>query len=292
VRVCASCHGINEKSQGGGGAATHTPQALRDLLAYWKQAESGVASLITHYYQSLLRRAPDAPGQQYWEDETVRIRAHGASVNEALFALSSTFLNSPEYAGFGRDDAGFVADLYRAFFDRVPDAGGLAYWTGQVAQGMPRDVVYVSFLFSPEFDAFTRALFGPTQARAEVDTVVDFYRGLLGRLPDSGGLEAWLRQFRRAQCDGPGALYASVESISSAFAGSPEYAARNRSHSGYVADLYNAFLRRGGDLPGVQFWGSQLAGGQMTRAQVRQAFISSPEFSTRVQRMVAEPCLQ
>lgn len=291
VRVCASCHGINEKSQSGGAASAQTPQALRDLLAYWKNAESGAASIITHYYRTLMRREPDAGGKAYWEDETLRVRAHGASVNESLFALSATFLGSPEYAAFQRDNAGFVTDLYAAFFDRAPDAGGLGYWTGLIAQGMPREVVYVSFLFSPEFDAFTRGVFGPTAARSEVDTVLDFYRGMLGRLPDSGGLDAWLREFRKAQCDGPGPLYAAVDSISTAFADSPEYAARARNHSGYVADLYNAFLRRGGDLPGVQFWVGQLSGGSMTRAQVRQAFISSPEFSARVQRMVQEACL-
>jgi hypothetical protein len=291
VRVCASCHGVNEKSQSGGGGATHTPQALRDLLQHWKKGETGASSIITHYYQTLMRREPDLAGKAYWEDETLRVRAHGASVNEALFALSATFLNSPEYSAFGRDATGFTTDLYRAFFDRAPDAAGLAYWTGLMQQGMPREVVYVSFLFSPEFNAFTSNLFGPTQARAEVDIVVDFYRGLLGRLPDSAGFDGWLRQFRRAQCDGSNAAYAAVASISSAFADGPEYAARGRSNDAYVGDLYNAFLRRGGDLPGVQFWVGQLESGAATRAQVRESFMASPEFSARVERMVTEPCL-
>ena len=36
--------------------------------------------------------------------------------------------------------------------------------------------------------------------RKEIDTVMDFYRGLLGRLPDDGGFDFWLGQFRTAQC--------------------------------------------------------------------------------------------
>jgi Hydrazine synthase alpha subunit middle domain len=36
VRVCASCHGVNDKSQTGVVDATNNPQALRTLLEYWK----------------------------------------------------------------------------------------------------------------------------------------------------------------------------------------------------------------------------------------------------------------
>jgi hypothetical protein len=58
-----------------------------------------------------------------------------------------------------------------------------------------------------------------------------------------------------------------------------------------VGDLYNAFLRRGGDLAGVQYWIQQLASGARTRENVRQAFISTPEFSARVQAVISQGCL-
>jgi hypothetical protein len=86
-------------------------------------------------------------------------------------------------------------------------------------------------------------------------------------------------------------VLAQVESISSAYANSPEYAARGRSPSQYVGDLYNAFLRRGGDLGGVQFWINQIVTGAQTREQVRQQFLASPEFQTRVQAIIAQGCL-
>ncbi len=85
-----------------------------------------------------------------------------------------------------------------------------------------------------------------TATRKEVDTVVDFYRGLLGALPDDGGFNFWLGQFRTAQCQGGAAVNAQVETISSAFANSAQYANRGRTNAQYVGDLYNAFLRRGG----------------------------------------------
>jgi hypothetical protein len=121
--------------------------------------------------------------------------------------------------------------------------------------------------------------------------VLDFYRGLLGRLPDPGGLDAWLRTFRQAQCDGQGAVYGAVASIANAFADSGEYASRGRNNQQYVGDLYNAFLRRGGDTAGVQFWVNQLNSNTLTRAAVRTQFIASPEFNARVQKMAGEPCM-
>jgi hypothetical protein len=251
---------------------------------------TGERSFTTHYYQAILRRAPDAGGKAFWESEAVRMRDLGASVNEAWFAMASYFFTSPEYLAFGRDDAGFATDLYTTFFNRAPDAGGLAFWMGQLAAGMPREVMLASFMFSPEFVGFTEALFGVNAVRKEVDMVVDFYRGLLARLPDTDGFTYWVGQFRQAQCQGAGAVTARAETISSAFGLSPEYASRARTNEQYVGDLYNAFLRRGGDLGGVQYWIGEIAAGNRSREQVRQAFVASAEFQGRVAGVIAQGC--
>lgn len=255
-------------------------------------AGTGERSLVTHYYRSILRRAPDSGGRTYWEGEASRLASLGANVNEAWFALALSFFGSNEYNSLGRDNSGFVADLYNTFFNRSPDTAGLTYWTGLLGSGMPREVALVSFMFSNEFRTFAQSIFGSTAARAEVDTVGDFYRGLLARLPDSSGFNFWVGQFRTAQCQGANAVYSQVEAISSAYADSTEYSARGRTNAQYVGDLYNAFLRRGGDLEGVLFWINQLGSGAMTRSQLRQTFISSPEFSARVAAIIAQGCLQ
>jgi hypothetical protein len=57
-----------------------------------------------------------------------------------------------------------------------------------------------------------------------------------------------------------------------------------------VGDLYNAVLRRGGDPSGAQFWIDQLDRGLTTRDAVRRAFIASPEFTNRVNAIVAAGC--
>ena len=219
------------------------------------------------------------------------MRNLGVDVNEAWYALAMAFFFSSEYQAFNRDDAGFVTDLYNTFFNRPPDSGGLAYWTGQLGQGLPRDVALAAFLFSPEFTAYTQSIFGNTATRPEITLVMDFYRGLLARLPDSSGFGYWLQRFRTAQCQGAAAVYTEVESISSSFMNGAEYNARNRPSPQFVGDLYNAYLRRGGDLDGVLFWINQLNTGALTRNQVRQQFQASPEFSARVNAVASAGCV-
>ncbi|MBK8321766.1 MAG: DUF4214 domain-containing protein [Betaproteobacteria bacterium] len=158
-----------------------------------------------------------------------------------------------------------------------------------VALGGRAELVF--FLFSTEFQTFTQALFGNAPVRKEVDTVMDLYRGLLARLPDNGGLSGLVWQFRTAQCQGAAAVYSLVEALSSGFAGSAEYAARNRTNAQYVGDLYNTFLRRGGDLAGVQFWINEIASGARSRDRVRQDFIATAEFTSRINAVIAEGCL-
>ena len=249
----------------------------------------GERSLVRHYYQTILGRQPDTSGKAFWESEATRMFTLGADLNEAWYAMAMAFFTSPEYLSTGRGNAAFAQNLYRTFFSRDPDAGGLSYWTGQLDQGLPREVALAAFMFSGEFTGLTRSIYGSTTTRPEVDMVVDFYRGLLGRLPDSTGFNHWLGRFRAAQCQGAAAVYAEVETISSAFVGSAEYSGRQRSNPGYVGDLYNAFLRRGGDLAGVRFWIDQLNAGR-AREELRRDFIGSPEFSARVRAIVDQGC--
>jgi hypothetical protein len=248
-------------------------------------------SLVTHFYRSILRRAPDAGGKAFWESEAQRLVGIGVNVNEAWYAMAMAFYGSAEYAAFNRGSAGYVTDLYTTFFNRTPDGAGLSFWNNEIATGLPRGVALAGFMFSTEFRNFSQGIFGGATVRPEVDAVVDFYRGLLGRPPDSGGFAFWLQRFRAAQCAGQAQVLAEVESISSAFGNGAEYTGRARSNLDFVGDLYNAFLRRGGDLAGVQFWINQVAIGAQTRDQVRVQFKNSVEFQARVSAILAGTCI-
>ncbi|HYC36635.1 MAG TPA: DUF4214 domain-containing protein [Usitatibacter sp.] len=253
---------------------------------------SAEKSLVMHYYRSILRRDPDSSGKAFWESEAQRLASLGANPIEAVYAMASSFYNSPEYAAFNRSDSAYITDLYSTFFNRAPDSGGLNYWTGQLAAGLPREVLLLQFMFSSEFRAFAAGIFGNTAARAEVDVVMDFYRGMLGRLPDSSGFTYWVGQFRTAQCQGAGAVYQAVQAISAQFQFGGEYAARGRTNAQFVADLYNSFLRRGGETSGVRYWVDELDAGRQTRNDVRIAIVNTPEMNSRVNSVVAQGCLQ
>jgi hypothetical protein len=254
-------------------------------------AGTGHKSLVSHYYRTILGRAPDAGGLDFWQRETARLADLGADVNEAWFAMARSFFASPEYAASAGDDATFVTGLYRVFFNREADAAGLDFWTGELRNGLPRDIVLVTFMLSPEFRSFTESVFGPQQVRAETRAVMDFYRGLLSRLPDDSGYGFWVQRFRAAQCHGAEAVHAEADAISQSFAQGPEYAGRQRTNAQYVADLYDAMLRRGGEREGVAYWIDQLDRGAQSREDLRKAFLASPEFSARVNAIAGEGCM-
>jgi len=248
-------------------------------------------ALIEQYYVNILGRPFDLAGKTYWLGEVQRTQDLGIDVKEAFMVMAGVFFASPEYTAKNTSDAQYVTDLYKTFLNRSPDGGGLAYWTGLLSAGVSRAVVMNGFMFAPEFAAYMGSLPGNAVSRPEVYASVDFYRGLLGRLPDNPGFNYWLYQFQIAQCGGAAMVYNATEILSSSFAVSSEYLARNRSDVEYVSDLYYAFLRRSADQTGFLYWIGQLSTKAQTRDQLRKAFIASPEFTARVNAVIAAGCV-
>ena len=218
--------------------------------------------------------------------------ALGADVREVFFAMSMQFFFSAEYLARNTTDTQFLTDMYRTFFIRDPDGPGLAFWQNELNIGVSRSALLNSFLFSTEFSNQMTSLFGTVSVRPEVNMTIDLFRGALGRLPDDGGVNLWLGRIRTAQCQGPAAVSAEVNSLAALFFTSAEYAARARSNPDFVGDLYNAFLRRGpGGDSGYHFWVSQINTAAQTRDQVRAAFVPSAEFQARVSAVIAAGCL-
>jgi hypothetical protein len=76
--------------------------------------------------------------------------------------------------------------LYKAAFNRTPDAGGLGYWINQMDKGMSYSDVANNFVNSAEF----KTAFGG--ANPTVNTLVTkLYNNVLNRTPDAGGLAFW-----------------------------------------------------------------------------------------------------
>jgi hypothetical protein len=76
--------------------------------------------------------------------------------------------------------------LYKAAFNRTPDASGLGYWINRMDSGMSYDDVSKNFVTSAEF----KTAFGGSNP--SVNTLVTkLYNNVLNRTPDAGGLAFW-----------------------------------------------------------------------------------------------------
>jgi subtilisin family serine protease len=115
-------------------------------------------TLITHYYVSILRRSPEPEGLAFWQELIAQKQAQGLDVKPVFRDMANFFFNSPEYLDRNTTDTEFIANLYLTFFQREPDAGGLAFWLEQLASGVRRNDAMGGFLYSPEFTAFMRNL--------------------------------------------------------------------------------------------------------------------------------------
>lgn len=247
-------------------------------------------SMARHFYKSILQREPEAGAAEYWASQVQSFTSQGAGPNEAHYVMAGFFFNSAEYTSAGKSDAAFVQDLYTTFMNRTADAPGLVYWTGQLSAGLPREMLLVAFMFSPEWEAFSAPIVGSGTQRPESDMTMDLYRGLLGRVPDSVDFGYWRGALRQAQCVGPAAVRAAIDSIATSFLASAEYSNRARDNAHFVADLYYAFMRRGADLGGFDFWVDKLGRGTLTRDDVRRAFLATPEFEGRLQKVIDAGC--
>jgi hypothetical protein len=253
--------------------------------------DESVKTVITGFYQTILGRSPGQADLDYWAGEAARAKGLGADVREVFFAMATAFFSSPEYVGRNTSDAQFITDVYRTFFNRTPDASGLAYWQGELTVSGSRSALLNSFLFSAEFSSQMTTLFGVTAVRPEVTLATDLFRGVLGRLPDSAGFDYWLGQIRAAQCSGASAVSAKVNEVAGLFFNSGEYLARSRSDRDFIGDVYNAYMRRGpgGDTSGFNYWVGRVPA--LGRDGVRAQFVPSAEFQSRVTAVVNAGCI-
>ena len=87
----------------------------------------------------------------------------------------------------GKDQtAGSGYMLYKAAFNRTPDAGGLGFWINKMDGGMSYSTVAQNFVNSAEF----KTAFGGSNPTVNT-LVTKLYNNVLNRAPDAGGLAFW-----------------------------------------------------------------------------------------------------
>lgn len=112
-----------------------------------------------------------------------------------------------------------------------------------------------------------------------VDPVVRVYRAFLGRAPDAGGLNYWIRRRR-------GALFVArmtVTQIAESFVASNEFKTKYGSlgNRAFVTRIYTDVLDRTADTQGVDYWTRRLDTKAKTRAQVMVGFSESSEYKRK-----------
>ncbi len=107
---------------------------------------------ITLLYDSFAGRGPDADGLTFWAE---RLKGGSQSIGE----IANEFSNSAEFkAQTGSlSNAELVEYMYHNTLDRAPDAGGKAFWTGQLDQGVSRASFLADFSQSAEHHGLLHA---------------------------------------------------------------------------------------------------------------------------------------
>lgn len=126
-----------------------------------------------------------------------------------------------------------IAELYVAYFNRVPDAEGMNYWLTQFKNGSSIETIGKSFYsaaVSPVFSALT----GYSTEMTNIDFVKVIYKNVLGRDEvDQGGLDYWSAALAKPEgmlgAETRGTLINSILNAAHGFKGDTQF--------GWVADL-------------------------------------------------------
>ncbi|MDY0223648.1 MAG: DUF4214 domain-containing protein [Desulfobacterium sp.] len=116
-----------------------------DLLVKTK-----IEAFVSRFYEVVLGRAAETEGLNYWTNGLINKTRAGADVARG-------FIFSQEFTNKQLDNALYLDMLYSAFFDRLPDFSGHAYWLGRLNNGDSRSTVLDGFIWSQEFSNLCQA---------------------------------------------------------------------------------------------------------------------------------------
>jgi len=212
--------------------------------------DASAQAVVTGLYHQVLLRAPDADGL------AAHTRALESGATTADIAGALYFSREFRTAQSGR--------YYENLLGRAGDQAGMDHWADQLFAGMPEETVAAAMASSQEYTArFSR----PN------DLVTRWYVDLLGRQPDSMGLEAHTRALESGR---------SALEVTSALTASAEF------RSAKIRQVYFAALGRDADTAGQEAWsvGWQALGGL---AGVTAGILGSAENHARLSSTTGVP---
>lgn len=160
-----------------------------------------------------------------------------------------------------------VTRLYRAYFLRIPDKGGLTYWIRQRrVNGKKLNAISDSFASSSEF----KTKYGSLTNRAFVELV---YQNVLGRTGEASGVAYWTSRLdRKVNTRGQ---------VMTGFSESNEYRTKQVSE----VDVSVLFILLKGAAPSTAVFDdlvAKLDAQTTTPAQIAAEIIASPEYAAKI----------
>lgn len=148
--------------------------------------------------------------------------------------------------GAGLTYANDIANLYKTYLGREPEAGIISAWDNQIKTGQ------LSFA-----DVLNQIKGSPE------GQVYQAYTNLLGRRPEEGASTAWINQIASGQL--------TPQQFQQAITSSPEYV------SNQISQAYQTYLKRTPSASEVNSWAQNVTGGGMSLADVIAYISGSPE---------------
>jgi hypothetical protein len=145
---------------------------------------------------------------------TIAVAGSGFTVTDTEFGGTPVTVTASQRLQFADTNIAFDTTgitgqayrLYRAAFNRTPDAAGLGFWISVMDGGQSLNSVSAGFVTSTEF----KALVGTNPTNRELVTAL--YSNVLGRAPDAAGVDFWTGVLDSKASDVAGVLAGFSES--------------------------------------------------------------------------------
>jgi MBG domain (YGX type)/Domain of unknown function (DUF4214) len=174
----------------------------------------------------------------------------------------------------------FVTSLYQNILGRAPETSGLESFLLELSNGDGQaDVVNQVYNSSEAVaDRTAQGVVATPQAAGQIGLVTALYQTILGRTPETAGLDGWLAQLKSgvSPASVANAIYNSPEAVADRAAATPPTAPTSTEKVGLVTALYQTILGRTPDPSGLAGWLAELNNGT-SAASVASQIESSPE---------------
>jgi len=224
---------VQAKTADGESTWVAMPVKLNDYQTELWSFGGDATDFVDRQYQDFLGRLPTPAERTQW--------ISGFGLKTTTGTVIDALVNDPARVQLRHP----LLRIYKAYFDRAPDHGGLDYWVAKRKNGTKLNEVSSAFAASSEFKNTYGAL-----SNGEFVTLV--YENVLDRTPDAGGYAHWKGQLDTNK--------ATRGQVMTQFSESSEFKTASR---GFVlaADVYDDMLDKANGGSELDLWSSHIQGG-------------------------------